>query len=636
VHAAAAAWFVALAIVISYPLVVFMDTHVPGGGAGDNLTFLWNSWWAREVAAGAGSLGYFHTTYLFAPFGVPLVLNTHTALESTAAAVAFGGVPVVRAHNLILLAGLAANGFAAYGLAFWFVRRVLPAIVAGTSFATCAYLTVHLLGHVNLIHAWVLPLAALALIAFAAAPSLVRAGGVALAFAATAWSDYYYLVYASLFAGMWLALLTWSVEVTWPVSRPRGVERALMTMAAVAAGVAATIWVTGGIAFDVGAAHVTAQRARNPTAVAGLCVLLWAALRTRVAATRAPDRPCWRSFVVPGSFALLMFGVLTAPVTLAAFALLRSGGYVSQPYFWRSGPRGIDLATVIFGPPMHPAVGSLTSALDLRLGIDRIEQTAWLGIVASVLVIAAVRSRAALGPDARRWLWVCGMFAVWSLGPSLSIGGTDTGLFLPQTLVRVIPVVSNARMPGRAMVMVQLASAVLGAMVLSRSPRKPLAFVLIVGAIILESLSAPFPLYRLPEADAIDAQLSGSAGAVLELPSGLRDGFGEWGRFDSRALVHQMTHGRPLVGGFSARLPPHVTDRYRNDRALAALFDLSSGKVEPEGLPLDLGASLTRSEILHVVVNADALTVPVRGAFEQRGLRLVAEAGARRLYEVVR
>ena len=118
-HLAAAGWFVALAVLVTYPLVTVLDTHITGLGPGDHLAFLWNDWWARDGGrALVSGPRLFATDRLFAPFGAPLILNTHTALESVASATVLGAVPVVRAHNLLVLAGLAANGFAAYGLAF--------------------------------------------------------------------------------------------------------------------------------------------------------------------------------------------------------------------------------------------------------------------------------------------------------------------------------------------------------------------------------------------------------------------------------------------------------------------------------------------------------------------------------------
>ena len=97
-----------------------------------------------------------------------------------------------------------------------------------------------------------------------------------------------------------------------------------------------------------------------------------------------------------------------------------------------------------------------------------------------------------------------------------------------------------------------------------------------------------------------------------------------------------MAHGRPLVGGFSARLSPSLSTAYHNDRGLAALFDLSAGSIGADSLPADLGPDLARSGILHVVVNIDTLTLPLREALSERGLRLIAEAGTRQLYKVVR
>ena len=165
----------ALAVILTYPLVTVLDTHITGLGPGDHLAFLWNDWWARTVVGAGQWSRLFATDRLFAPFGAPLILNTHTALESLASATVLGTMPVVRAHNLLVLAGLAANGMAAYALSFMQTRRVSAALLAGTSFATCAFVTVHLLGHINLIHAWVLPLAALTWIRLVARPTPARA-----------------------------------------------------------------------------------------------------------------------------------------------------------------------------------------------------------------------------------------------------------------------------------------------------------------------------------------------------------------------------------------------------------------------------------------------------------------------------
>src|SRR4051812_37653907 len=57
---------------------------VPGTGAGDNLTFIWNAWWMHHAVA---SLAWpFRTSSIFVPWGVDLTLNSHAALPSLLAA----------------------------------------------------------------------------------------------------------------------------------------------------------------------------------------------------------------------------------------------------------------------------------------------------------------------------------------------------------------------------------------------------------------------------------------------------------------------------------------------------------------------------------------------------------------------
>jgi hypothetical protein len=284
---------------------------------------------------------------------------------------------------------------------------------------------------------------------------------------------------------------------------------------------------------------------------------------------------------------------------------------------------------------MHGITGRLTTALDEHLQIDRVEQTAWPGLVVLVLLVLACRSMRLLGTDGRRWLWVLGLFAVWALGPSLSVGGLDTGVLLPQTLARYVPIVANARIPGRAFVMVQLASSVVVALFIARREWSAGFAAVLTAAIVCESLTAPFPLYRVPPGDAIDQRLAGGDGMVIELPSGVRDGFGEYGRFDSRALAHQMVHARPLVGGFAARVPPRVSAAYRGRPAIAALFDLSAGEGSADALPVDLGAALAAAGVSSVVVNTDGVLVS-RDALTSKGLRFVTADGQRELYDVIR
>src|SRR5207253_277268 len=101
---------------------------------------------------------FFHTDLIFAPFGADLTLHTHTALPALLGATILRPLSPVAAQNVVILAALWLNGFAAYLLAFDRTRDFLAAILAGLVFAGSPYLSLHLLGHFNLIHAWGLPL----------------------------------------------------------------------------------------------------------------------------------------------------------------------------------------------------------------------------------------------------------------------------------------------------------------------------------------------------------------------------------------------------------------------------------------------------------------------------------------------
>jgi hypothetical protein len=100
-----------------------------------------------------------------------------------------------------------------------------------------------------------------------------------------------------------------------------------------------------------------------------------------------------------------------------------------------------------------------------------------------------------------------------------------------------------------------------------------------IAAIILIDFAAqPIALYRI-DREALFQQLAAMPpGAVCVLPLGLRDGIGERGRFEHRALADQMTHGKPLIGGFIARLPKSILEQHEQAPIIGSLLRLSSGE----------------------------------------------------------
>jgi hypothetical protein len=128
-------------------------------------------------------------------------------------------------------------------------------------------------------------------------------------------------------------------------------------------------------------------------------------------------------------------------------------------------------------------------------------------------------------------------------------------------------------------------------------------------------------------------------GAVCELPLGLRDGFGEIGRFDPRILFFQTSHHRPLLGGFVARLPRSLEQKYRDLPIVGTLLRLSSGeKSRDDATSIDrrqAAAVLASLGIRYVVLNRAAASPDLLAYVrEVLPLRQVAEDGDRAFYIV--
>jgi hypothetical protein len=115
----AAALYLALALVATWPLALRLTTHIPGSNV-DEGAFLWNLWWVRFALLDLRQ-SPFWTDYIFYPVGVNLATYTLTFLNGVLA------IPLERlagpivAGNVIFLLSLTLSGVGTYLL----VREVL-------------------------------------------------------------------------------------------------------------------------------------------------------------------------------------------------------------------------------------------------------------------------------------------------------------------------------------------------------------------------------------------------------------------------------------------------------------------------------------------------------------------------------
>jgi hypothetical protein len=471
--------------------------------------------------------------------------------------------------------------------------------------------------------------------------SSVAAG---LALAVVAWNDSYYLIYSAVFIALSLATRWLRIGVSAGRRPGNRVSPLLATMLLLDVCLMAAIWWSRGFSLQIGRFSVAMLTTFNLREAFWALLIAWAlsrwwiVLKLKRREPGSPQKAEARALLV----VMAAFVVAASPLIAEAVRLWASGDYASQAYLWRSGPAGIDAASVLLGNPLHLIYGSLTRSAYAVLGFDPVEGIGWPGGVLVVMLLGGwplLRGHS----EPRRWWVAVGVFGMWALGPFLTVLGWNTGLVLPAMLLRFVPIVANARMPGRAMVMVALAAAMLLAHALAaRAGTRSAGWrLLLIAVLLLDCATVPLPLYRI-EPDRIDAYLASrpEAGAVLGLPLGLRDGFGETGRFDHRALFDQTVTGLPMLGGFVARLPTRVKGWYEETPIISSLLKLSDPACPPGWVPPDYPAAqahevLAGLHVRYVVVNR-ALS-PARlvdYVFRTLPLRPVTTDGDRELYEV--
>src|SRR5262249_55529020 len=215
------------------------------------------------------------------------------------------------------------------------------------------------------------------------------------------------------------------------------------------------------------------------------------------------------------------------------------------------------------------------------LGVNLVESVGWLGVVPVALLVYAVLRRWA-DASVREWVAIAGLFFAWALGTHVHVGGQNIAMIMPAAIIRWIPFAANARMPGRAMVVVYLALAILSAIALDAWPRARrlpiLATILTALLVSADFLSAPVPITAMtcPEIYNVIRERA-EPGSLAELPMSVGDGLRANTLFDQRFLVCQtLAHGRPVVSGVNSRLAPGIIAAYRSDPLLAPWLRLSA------------------------------------------------------------
>ena len=631
-HIAALLLFAALSVFMTWPLTSELHTHLPGH-MGDNVVFLWNFWLLRQ-ALESPDVAFFTTDAVFHPVGTSLVLHTHSLLNALPGATLFGRLTPVAAVNLTVLIAGALNGFSTYLLTFRLTTDRWASLLAGSFFASSPVFTAHLLGHFNYYTAWPLVLFVIALW-HARETKHWRAACVAgVLLAAVAYADYYYFVYAMVLALLLCAQRASGLDLVPYQPRRMKLDAVLLGVAAAAGAVAGAVYASGGFVWYVGGTRISLTTGNNVRALTAAALVWWLWRRRRLTPALTHGAGAW---LVYGRVLLVMCvtcAALLGPLIGHALALWRAGQYVTHGTVWRNLHPGLDPAALVLGNPFNSLWGEEVRAAYAALGMHIDVDPAWLSVAPLVLIL----TRRDWLPQAvaREWLLIVGVFAIWALGPYLSVFGLETGLPLPQILLRYVPVASNARVPGHAMVLVSLGTAVLLSCAMNRTPMFRRRALVGIGAMmmLLDFTSIPVATTRLTMPALYDRLGALPPGAVLDVPFGILDGAGVDGRFEPRVLYFQTGHGKPITGGYVSRLSPAVKQAFQQSALMRHLMRLSAG--QPSGETIDSGRAVeelrSRWKVRYLVLHDEDASSEVRLFVERLPLRLIAQEDGRRLY----
>jgi hypothetical protein len=632
VDLAVAAAYLVLSLAFTWPLPRHAGTALLGDPGGDTAAYVWNLWVFRHELVDNGQ-SPFYSSALFAPSPdrVGLVLHNYTVFADLLGIPLQGalGLGLVTAFNVAYWLLSAANAFSLYLLARYLTRDRRGAFLAGLAFGFSSFLVTRGTAHYSLAAAAALP-AFLLLVLKARETRLYRyALGAGLALVWALFSDPYYAVFCVLIGAFVVLASVLAVTTDRRPPSPRedrvrwGVDGLLLATG----GLILWLGTHGGGVVMIGARRLSVRGLYTPVLVFTALLVGRAVLWNRVRLGWRPDVD-WRGGARLVLLALAAALVAGLPFLPAVADTVVGRHYVSPPVFWRSSPPGADLAAFLLPNP-NSLWGSWGRDWLASRPNGYVENVASQSLV--VLAIVAAAAVLVRGSLPRFWWAFTAFFTLLALGPFIRVAGVMTYVPTPWTLLRYLPVLSNARSPTRFVAVAGMGVAVLFAFALrglwQRRPALGRLWPVVALALLVELSPVPRELHaaRVPGFYQLIARDPRDV-SVLELPVGVRSGASNVGDFNAFSLLCQTQHHKPLFGGYLSRVEDRWIDEYRRDPMMLALFTLSSGnELEPEAA---LAARADRRRFLRAtrlgyVVIDNTRTTPRLQRFAVRTLRLV-------------
>jgi hypothetical protein len=636
--------YAATALIFHWPLPARLGSALTGPVGGDTGVYVWNLWVFRHEIVAHRRFPLFTQEILALAPPIDLSLHNYTLFADMLAFPLLPFLGVTATFNVIFLAMTALTAWAMYLLARRVVGPSPEAWLAGLLFGFSPVLVARSTEHFSLVAAAPLPVFVLCMIRLEEKPTTLNAvaAGATIAWAATC--DPYFAVYCLLIGACYAAVRIVRIRRGTP---PSDANARLVRPLDLA--IAATFLVVVGLALFLNLTGATEVRPfglrielsmHAPVVVLMLLVIARVVARTRpVVEIRWPMPPaeCVRLIGV----AVVAATVLLSPVLYTLSVRLADGGGLHGPIYWRNGPKGVDLLALFTPNPSNKLFGAPARAWLTRQNNGYAENVAALTIVGTLLVAFAVLRYRFRPPPL--WTAMALFFGALTLGPFIFIGGVNTYVVGPWALLRYVPLVSAARMPGRFAIPLIMAFAVIFALSLRHlrgrwSDRRGLVLAAVAALLAFELAPLPRRLYAAPVPEIYRVIASDPRDVrVMGIPLGIVDGEGGEGLYDGSSQYYQTFHQKAIVGGGLSRISTRQRQRQRMFPVIRLLLRASEGRVpnrrEIARARRAAPGFIRRSRLGYIVIDTRAASAELRDlTIDILDLELIAESDGRELY----
>ncbi|MEM7033484.1 MAG: interleukin-like EMT inducer domain-containing protein [Chloroflexota bacterium] len=534
-----------MAILLTWPTITQITTHLPGDG-GDDPAIAWNLWWIKYALLNEG-INPFQTEAMFYPIGINLAFYTLTLLNGITALPLTLNLGVVTASNLHMLFTFMIGGYGAFLLTRYVLRvslkdyhqvdhrlLIVSAAIAGGFYAFASSKLFYIaLGQFNIGSSHWIPLAILYVLRTRNSPDSVKSPIMAgLFLTLQAWAEMTYASFLLIFIGLY-----WLYEMLYSL-----------------------------ISFRRPA--ISDQATPN-------------SLIARVMhSIRAP-------LILIVTFTLGLIPILTQMIP----DMISDGDFLVEGEGFATD-FSADLFGFIVPPMLHPFLGQLIFQTDIVSFTKG--QHIYIGVVLLALLLINVKP-IYTQPHIRFWGIAAFIFALLALGPIIIINGWQTGVWGPFNILQHLPFFRGNRYPSRYSVMLMLSLSILAGYSLVYlgiwlKKQRSGGFVggLLVVALLFtgEHLAAPLPQsdMRVPNAYQIIAN-DPDEFTVLDIPFAWRNGFRITGALTTQFMFgqfYQTQHQKPLLQGNTSRNPAFKFQYFTQAPVINTLLALETGKQPSE------------------------------------------------------